>query len=323
MDAITEVLSARSGDDLFAGLSEPDRKKRFRKLARQVHPDRFGDDFKDRASEAFDKLTALWDEFHGKARKTAPSSYVLAAQNYTYVLGDIIHEDPASVFYSAEYRVGDDTEVATIRFARTPKDNPLLERHMNALNALDSVPEEYRKFFPVVLDTVKHRDSSTKQQRLVVVTQALRGFYSLGQLRRIRLQNHVPVDPKDMAWIFARLLVAVGNAHEVDRSCGAIFSDTVWVHPLLHGVVLTEWSESDTLTEELRVADIHAAADLMLTFTDDLPRPLRAFFNGCKLKKLPSAQQLLVEFYELIEDLYGQRRYRAFELPQDATTKGI
>jgi hypothetical protein len=228
VDAVTEVLSATGPADLFhAGLSSDELKKRYRKLKRQVHPDRFANDHKDRAEEAFNRLTELWDELNGTSRRPASSAYTFSTKAHTYVFGDVLFKDAMSTVYSAEYRDEDLVTKVMVRFAQTPADNMALENHAKTIKKLNAeVPADLGHFHPYLVDFARHRDAATAVERVVVVTNEVPfsddtplTYVDLLSVYSTRLKALMPIEARDMAWIFRRLLVALGTAHDVGVSC--------------------------------------------------------------------------------------------------------
>jgi serine/threonine protein kinase len=69
----------------------------------------------------------------------------------------------------------------------------------------------------------------------------LAGFRSLSEVR-----DAFPggVDPRDAAWMWRRLLVAVGAAHRTGLIHGAVLPEHVMIHPGEHGLVLVDWCYS-------------------------------------------------------------------------------
>ena len=54
------------------------------------------------------------------------------------------------------------------------------------------------------------------------------------------------LDPRDVAWMWRRLLVALGLAHRAGVVHGAVLPDHVLIEPADHGVVLVDWCYSVT-----------------------------------------------------------------------------
>ncbi|MEY9966257.1 hypothetical protein ABIA33_004316 [Streptacidiphilus sp. MAP12-16] len=176
--------------------------------------------------------------------------------------------------------------------------------------------------------------------RQVNVLKRLDGFHPLTDLLASWPDG---LDPRDVAWIWRRLLVALGYAHRAGIRHGAVLPEHVLVHPAEHGLVLVDWCYSvagaparlPALVERHRrryppevrmrdpateATDIHLAtlcmADLM---AERAPRELRAFVAGCTLLPEPrrphDAWKLLAELDDVLENLYGPRTFRPMHLP--------
>ena len=67
------------------------------------------------------------------------------------------------------------------------------------------------------------------------------GWYTLAEVRRAYPMG---VDPKDMAWMWRRLLVALGFAHLNGVIHGAVLPDNISILPGQHGLLLENWSQA-------------------------------------------------------------------------------
>jgi hypothetical protein len=203
--------------------------------------------------------------------------------------------------------------------------------------------EWLRAYFPRLVDRVDHLDPTTGERRTVNVLECLAtGFVTLADVRRA---HPAGLDPRDWAWMHRRLLRALAATHRAGWVHTAVTADNVLIHPERHGVVLAGWSFATR--EGLPVAavigsqranyppeaaeaapatgrwDVFMAHRLMLAMlAPDAPKPLRAFALGClqpRPRLRPTAADLLDEFDELLDRLYGPRRFRPFAMP---TQKG-
>jgi serine/threonine protein kinase len=143
--------------------------------------------------------------------------------------------------------------------------------------------------------------------------------------------------------MWRRLLVALGHAHRCGVVHGAVLPEHVLIEPAEHGLTLVDWCYSTApggkvpaLVERYRDwyppevpagqpvgpgTDIYLAGECMRRLMGRRAHPrLLAFARGCALPQLrrrPSdAWRLLGEFDELIEELYGPRKFRPFALPR-------
>ncbi|WFE37766.1 serine/threonine protein kinase [Micromonospora sp. WMMD998] len=193
-------------------------------------------------------------------------------------------------------------------------------------------------YVPRLVDSYPVRDPATGAQLLVNVLETVPGLRSLEDVRRAYPDG---VDPRDAAWMWRRLLVALGLAHRAGVVHGAVLPRNVLIEPDAHGLVLVDWcfaTEPGGLVPALvtGMADWYppevtgkrpcgpgtdialAARCLTWLMADRAPRELRAFAAGCRQPALPArpddAWRLLRELDEVLHRLYGPRTFRPFTL---------
>jgi hypothetical protein len=326
--AIAMIEAAAGPGDLFG----PDAGRSYRRLARLTHPDtRPGDH---RAAAAFAKLADLWRQRYLGDRGT------LAAR------GDLANL----------YRTGR----GLLKVARDPADNDLLDAEAAALTRIGgSVDVRFGAYFPVLAQVQRLVDPRSGAERRANLIGELDGFISLAQVGTPfggaafgggasgggasgGGASGGGVDPRDAAWMWRRLLVALGAAHRAGVVHGAVLPEHVLIHPADHGLVLVDWCYSgrppyrlpaivarhrDRYPPEVLAgqpagpdADIWLATYCMTGLTGDrLPAPLAAFARGCLLasprRRPQDAWALLHELDELLGRLYGARKFRPFAIP--------
>ncbi|MFI6516481.1 molecular chaperone DnaJ [Spirillospora sp. NPDC050679] len=329
--ALARLDAARTPADLF-GDDDAEAARAYRGLARLVHPDATGG----RTREAFDRLTALWEARRGAGTiTTARGSYRLA--------GRAARGDLADLFAARDGR----GRAALVKLPRDPGDNDLLEREAVALRQLPKDGDgRFLPYVPRLLETFRHRDPGTGALRRANAIAALDGFHSLAE---VRAAHPAGLDPRDAAWMWRRLLVALGFAHRAGVLHGAVLPEHVLIHPVEHGLVLVDWCYSvpgcyagtDPSGRVPAMVDRYAdrypaevparqaaspATDLYMAtlcmtdlIGDRAPKQMRAFARGCLLpsqrRRPGDAWRLLAEFDELLERLYGPRRFRPFHMP--------
>ncbi len=144
-----------------------------------------------------------------------------------------------------------------------------------------------------------------------------------------------------MAWIWRRVLVAIGFTHRTGLIHGAVLPPHIMIQPNDHGLTLVDWCYSsggpnpgnlpaavaryrDWYPPELSAGyapgadlDIYLATKSMLALiAPPVPEALAAFAAGCTLRgrarRPDDAWDLLREFDDLIERLWGPRTFRPF-----------
>ncbi|MBE1535068.1 protein kinase family protein [Actinomadura algeriensis] len=326
-DALTRLDAARTPADLF-GADAAEAARRYRRLARAVHPDATGG----RTHDAFTRLNALWRAYHG-----ADAATITGGRHAYRLDGDPIGGDVAELYPA---RTDGGTRVL-LKMPRDPRDGDLIEREATALRRLATHGERrHRAYVPRIVETFRHRDAVTGAQRRVDVLRELGGFHDLARVRRAYPGD---LDPRDAAWMWRRLLVALGFAHRAGVLHGAVLPEHVMIHPDEHGLVLVGWCNAVTGPggRVPTMVDRHAGlyppevpgrepatpgTDLFMAtrcmtglMGDRTPPAMRAFARGCTLpaphRRPSDAWRLLAEFDDLLERLYGPRRFRPFHLP--------
>ncbi|MEV4479934.1 serine/threonine protein kinase [Micromonospora coxensis] len=318
-EALRLVAAAGTDADLF-GADAPAR--RYRELVTALHPDRLGaadPAVRARATDAYVRVTTRW-----RARRDA-------------VLGDYrLHRLAHAGDLADLYDVGADR---LLKLPRHPADNDLMAREAHALRVIEERGDpRYLPYVPRLVDSFRHRDPDTGAERRVGVLASVPGLRSLDEVRAAYPDG---VDGRDAAWMWRRLLVALGLAHRAGVVHGAVLPRHVLIEPDAHGLVLVDWCFStapgtavpalvpgheDWYPPEVPAkrpcgagTDLAMAARCMTwLMADRAPHELRAFAAGCR-RPTPAARpddawRLLRELDEVLERLYGPRTFRPFTL---------
>lgn len=316
-DEAIALVGRATAEELF-GRGE-DAPRRYRALARLVHPDTAGP----RGTEAFARLSRLWHE-RGTIR-SAKGEYSTATLEYRGDLANL-------------YRVPG----GHLKLVRDPSCNDLMAREAAALRRLAEYGDpRYLPYVPRLVDAFRHRagPSATTASRGNVIATSARNLHSLAEVARRRPHG---LDPRDAAWMWRRLLVALGLAHRAGVIHGAVLPEHVLIEPDDHGVVLVDWCYSASTPGDRIAAivpryrdhypaevlargtpgpytDLAMAARLMAGLMGDrAPKELRRFADGCRLasprQRPDDAWRLLGELDELLHRLYGPRKFRPFTL---------
>ncbi|QFZ21372.1 protein kinase family protein [Saccharothrix syringae] len=327
-EALDLVERARSAADLF-GPVDPARRhevrRRYRALAAVLHPDRVGP-ADTRAHAASAELTRLHDEWR------RGTSVELRTPRAAYRVTDLHAVGSVANVYRTD-------GPHVVKVVRNPALNPLLHGEWAALDALDRFTRAHRWLRPYYPRLVDRSGEVARGERAFTVLEPLvDGFVTLADVRRAFPRG---LDGRDWAWMHRRLLRAIAGAHRAGLVHGAIVAENVLVHPEQHGVVLAGWSfavEDGQLPQATSKAiayppevhggrpvtaatDVHMAHALMLEVLADDETRQRTFARWCTQddpERRPDAVDLLTEYDDLIEDLYGERTFRPFALPTGA-----
>jgi serine/threonine protein kinase len=220
-------------------------KQAYRKLARVLHPDAYRDPAdKALAERAFRRLQAFYDaatsaeeqETYGVVALVTMRT-ALGAHEFTRPLGT--PGDLSDVYLVTATMNGGAARGAIGKVARAAADNDLLRAEAQALRRLrgaDGDPERFA-YIPELLDAFDYGEAG-RPRRATNVLARLDGFVTLEQ---VRVAYPRGVSPLDMAWIWRRLLLALGYAHGLGVIHGAALPAHIMIHPDQHGVVLVDW----------------------------------------------------------------------------------
>jgi serine/threonine protein kinase len=326
VDMVGTVLATDNPHDLF-GRTKELGKSVYARLARSVHPDRNNDP---RASEAFDKLQKLWESMDSPTKPAKAT--VVTSKLHVYELGSLIGKTSTANLYNVTWDAGHGEGL--MKITRKPTDMDLATAEVRALKKLREVPDQFQMYHPRLLDSFRFRDNATKKDRATLVTDRLDGFYSMAQIKQAYPYG---VTGRDAAWMFRRLLVAVGTANDVGLVHGSVVPENVMIHPAKHGITLVDWTTSVETGQPLKsvhpdyydwlpsaalkkkpvdyTLDLRFAAKTMRTLVRPGDKNLRAFLNGCMVSSVPTAAELLEEFDELLQRMYGKRTFHPFVMP--------
>ncbi|MEU4218619.1 molecular chaperone DnaJ [Actinoplanes sp. NPDC026623] len=322
-DAVDRISAARTFAELVDEARGQTAGHAYRILVKVVHPDVAPAGRAAAATAAFARLAELWAGRDGRVLTTSRAAYRVGA---VVASGDI-----------AELHAVDG-DAALLKLPRRPGDNDLMRAEAAALGRLvtDGDPK-FRAYAPRLIESFTHEDAA-RARRTATIVERQNGFVSLAEVRRA-YPGGIPA--RDAAWMWRRLLTGLGWAHRAGVVHGAVLPEHVLVHPAEHGVVLVDWCYSvapgtpvPALVARHRAAyppevtagrpataatDIFMATGLMLGLVADPPAALRRFAAGCSYDaprmRPQDAWSLLGELDELLENLYGPRRFRPFAMP--------
>jgi len=337
-NALETVETAKVSTDVFGGVSNDldsrrAAKRRFHRLASAIHPDRVKPEDRVRYSAAASRLNELYRSWTAES-EPADSRPAYIGERGEYALGGLVARGSVANLYRSDAGV-------VLKIPRNPRANSMIEAERNVLTDIENSSDAgwVAPYFPRLIDRITHVDSGTRRQ-IDVLDDLTEGFVSLADVRAAYPGG---LDPRDWAWMHRRLLRALAAAHAIGWVHTAITADNVLIEPDRHGVVLVGWSfatragsrpvatigsDRDSYPTELGEAassawDIYMAHRLMLRMLGEQTHErMKAFASGCMQdnpRLRPDAIDLLGEFDELLDLLYGQRIFRPFAVP---STKG-
>jgi hypothetical protein len=222
-----------------------------------------------------------------------------------------------------------------MKIPRSPKNNDLMKNEAMTLKHIAAEGDEaFKAYVPQHVETFRHRDASDKKERLVNVLDMPDGLYSLQEVHDAFPNG---IHPKDLAWMWRRLLVALGYVHSTGRVHGALTPDHILIHPEKHGLLLVDWCYSVEVGSPLTAIvpkhrdlypagalakeDVKPSLDvrmgtqsLLYTLRGRVPRQYKGFFQYSAQTNL-DAFTLKDEFDQLIGEMFGPRRFIPFAMP--------
>ncbi|MDI2131546.1 molecular chaperone DnaJ [Yinghuangia seranimata] len=324
----------------------------YRALARILHPDAVPEGRKAAAQAVFTRLSELWQRYQQTITGVTGRQVVVTTRKRAYSVGGERARGDIGTLFKVSYADAAGAEVrALLKMPRSVADNDLMEREATALERIAREGDrKYASYVPALVESFRHRDEDTGNERRANVIERVRGFRSLAEVREAYPDG---LDARDVAWMWRRLLVALGYAHRAGVVHGAVVPDHVLIHPQQHGLVLVDWCYSTLLgrgaddaytaaTEYVPAmldryaelyppevpakqppdpsTDIYMATKCMTyLLAPDAPKPVFRFARGCTLaapaRRPHDAWRLLGELDELLGRLYGPRRFRPFTMP--------
>jgi hypothetical protein len=337
-DSPTDVFGALDGDQVTA------LRRRYRELARAAHPDHNAADAA-AAHAAFTELRRWYELALDRVRRgvygaTPRIDVTHRGRRYQG------YEPPLAGDLCDLYPVHAAGEALLLKAARTPRNNDLLAAESRALRQIerDLAGKPVRAHFPVLVDSFLLPDAAGAR-RQVNVLRAEPGVHSLAAVLRAYPRG---LDPADAAWIFNRILAALGSAHALGLVHGALNPCHVLIRPADHNGLLVDWCYSVPIGEPLRAIcppyaadyppEVHArqsatpATDLFLAarcmtrllsgeaepaqLPASVPAPMRALLAACLLasphRRPADAWQVFDDFRDILRERYGPPAFRPF-----------
>ena len=275
---LAHLRSALTPNDVFGPTRTPDDLARaYRRAAKTCHPD-LHPALPQLAEQAFILLTRWHRIAQTQLRTMSPNAtpsssptrrhkgpILLQHKHHTYEV------EPDVAFagnFANLYRALHNGAPVAVKIARRPRDNDLLFAERTALHRIAArVDSRHHPYFPRLIDTFTHTTDTPEssnttglprgEQRATNVLSWIAGAYTLDEIRRAYPTG---IDPRDVAWIWRRLLVALGAAHRAGIVHGAVLPPHICVLPEEHGLVLVGWTcavETGSLIPAISAAHEH------------------------------------------------------------------
>ena len=236
----------------------------------------------------------------------------------------------------------------TFKVARDPVSNAAVAREAEALRHLSAADPDGRftPFVPTVLESFGYVGGPREPPRHANVLRLHADVRSpaddLYTLAELKAAYPAGVDARDVAWIWRRLLTAVGFAHTHGVAHGAVLPVHVLIDPVDHKLVLIGWS-SATLPgrptptappavpaayrswvaaepHRSRLADLRLAARCMADLLPPVAAEPAVARHLDRVRSLTNAGEhpwhVRAEFDDLIAALWGPRQFRPLTMPR-------
>lgn len=287
-------------------------------------------------------------------------SVVVGTPTRTYTVKDLLAKDDLCNVYRCGFKVEGKEWQGLFRVARDPEDNDLVQNEARMLYYLSTAKDydDFRPFLPSVLESFTYQDAAASRGRMVnILTMhehigSPNELYSLEEVRKVYGSG---IHPRDMAWMWRRLLNVLGFVHEAKVIHGAVLPLHILIEPKDHKLALAGWGFSVRdprgTSDRIRAMsvsyegwypgevtakatptpalDLCMAARCMLYLIGADPLgdgthpgmepAFQAYFARCvqpnAARRPQDAWTLLGEFDQLIEREWGPREFRVFRLP--------
>lgn len=297
----------------------------------QVHPDRWPND-KDWAESTFKRFGQLYD--------LARSPMKLESAEHVYELfKESISRGELRNVYLA--KVKNSPRIIKVPVITNSVANNLAAKEMEVCRQLHEPPtncnwdyEAYTQYYPKPIESF----ISASDKRRVNVFDWPGKVYSA-----VEIKDRYPkgLDGRHVAWMFRRLMVALGYAHRRGWCHGAVVPEHTMYRVSDHGLVLTGWIHAENPTKPIKYVpknrkswyprdiqktkiltpgtDIYMASTLALWLADhrELPGSLKQFFNGCRLLGVNQPQdawEIHDEFSTVLKREYGDPKFVDLEM---------
>ena len=283
---------------------------------------------------------------------------LVATPTRVYTVTDLLGKDDLCNIYRCIYPVEQTKHQGMFRLTNDPYDNDLMQNEAKTLYHLqgDKDYDDFRAFIPVILEAFLYQDSDKKAKQVNICglhpdIGEPNELYTLEEVHQYYLNG---IDPRDMAWMWRRVLYILGFIHGAEVIHGAIVPWHILIEPKEHKLMISGWGfsvrnpkatgnhlKAMSLSYEkwypasvkekkppTAALDIGMAARCMMYLIGaeptqkpkhrNLDSQLERYFTKCIEQQPQDAWQLLSEFDKIIENLWGERKFRIFTMPYKA-----
>lgn len=326
-------------------------RKTYWNLTKTVFPDHYRDDpenFK-MAEESYKQLNILARQARAKINgedhtKEQDMGFIIKKPNREYhVNSKPIAEGDISMVYGGHYSGGENgADSIAVKVVKDSADVDLMRNEARIIKILQAEPSNQSKHLPNLLDRFRTTD---KRAGLIFSRFDGHDFYSV----REKYKDGIP--QKHMVWMLNRLLSVLGYAHSKGVVHCNIEPTHLMIRSYDHNLCLLDWSygvvnpfatgegfkvfNEDFSAPEVRekktpipASDLYSAGkcmiyilggdikrDLMPNSVDArLQRFIKFFVIKSPIQRAQDAWEMREQLVELIEDLWGPRKFLDFEM---------
>ena len=346
-----KLQAARYSVDIFGVLNSDDIENKLKELkglfnlmAKNTHEDLFGNtDDKKIAHEAFIKLT----EWHERAIKD------LEAGNYgkkeqikiktkkgVIIIHDIFHSGGIADIFNCT-KEGDTKKDLVLKLVRDSANCDLANNEINVLKQLFTHTGEYLRI--ITNHTIGPLEIFEIDKKPAILFEKLNGFYSLQDVIN---QYKTGIDPKNIAWIFRRMLGILGAIHGLGLVHGNVIPSNFLICPENHNGKLIDFTNTVKIGQKAKfingdhlyfyppemrdkreltpASDIYMAAKCMLELlgnVGNVPEKILNFLHACTIdnphRRLNNSLDIHRDFGDTIDKIWT-REFHKFEMPNPA-----
>lgn len=286
---------------------------------------------------------------------------MVATPTRVYTVSKLLGKDDLCNIYRCSFNSNEQEWLGIFRIARDARDNDLVQAEAQALFHLQSHPEydEFRAFLPAVLESFIYQESGTSTPARYVNILSLHEYIAspdeLYTFEEVHNYYTGGIHPKDMAWMWRRVLHILGFVHKAGLVHGAALPPYFVIEPKEHKLALIgfgfsvrdpqttgaalkalsvpyeDWYPQEVFDKQPPTPglDLMLAARTMMyligadplgeperyTMEPELSRYFRKFYERDPRRRPQDAWAALAEFDGVIERLWGARTFRPFTMP--------